>query len=255
MKTPPSVRHATIAALALWVVHIGCGTGGTSGNSLPATSGTGGSTNGNGGTSDSVGSGGVPGDNGGGGGGTIDAASVTGTGGAAGSGSPVGPLFEQFSPPGSTSNGATYSSNGVLISSSYYFYVKNTGGAGAATFTVSYQGYAETNNFTVEGGAQYVLASQLTWGNGSSTSCVLSADLPGLTLQRNFAGTDALASNFGKCTKVAGQSVSALIPLLSCTCSGGCPAFGACANNCGFTDEQCCGGCPSGKTCQSGYCL
>jgi hypothetical protein len=137
----------------------------------------------------------------------------------------------------------------------YYFYVKNTGGSSVATVTVSYQGYAETNNFTVEGGVQYVLASRFTGGNGSATSCALSAELPGLTLTRNFAGTNALASNFGKCTKVAGQSTSELIPLSSCTCSGGCSGVTVCANNCGFADEQCCGGCPAGKTCQSGFCL
>jgi hypothetical protein len=165
-------------------------------------------------------------------------------------------LFEQFPLVGvNTSDGATYSSNGVLTGSIYYFYVKNTGGSGVATVTVSYQGYAETNTFTVEGGAQYVLASRFTGGNGSATSCVLSAELPGLTLQRNFAGTNALASNYGKCTKVAGQSTSELIPLPSCTCSGGCSGATACTNNCGFADQQCCGGCPSGKTCQSGFCL
>ncbi len=254
MRIAPSARHATIAVLALCAAHAGCGASGASGNGLPSSSGTGSSTSGNGGTSGSagiVGSGGV------GDGGTVGAAGVTGSGGAAGTGAPVGSLFEQYSLLGAdTSDGATYSSNGVLASSTYYFYVENTGGSGAATVTVSYQGYTETNNFTVEGGTQYVLASRFAGGNGTTTSCVLSAELPGLTLERNFAETDALASNFGKCTKVAGNSTSELIPLSSCTCSGGCPAGKTtCANNCGFADAQCCGGCPAGKTCQSGHCL
>ncbi|HJX64155.1 MAG TPA: hypothetical protein VJ860_09410 [Polyangia bacterium] len=250
------MRHATITTLTLFAIHVGCGNGGTSGSGLPAASGTGGSTSGSGGTAGSgtVDSGGVPGNGGVGGGGTVGAAGVTDSGGAAGS--PVGPSFEQYSLLGvDTSDGATYSSNGVLTSSTYYFFVKNTGVSGVATVTVSYQGYVETNKFTVEGGAQYVLASQFTGGNGQIASCELSADLPGLTLTRNFAGTNALASNFGKCTKVAGQSMSELIPLSSCTCSGGCSGRTSCMNNCGFADEQCCGGCSAGKTCQSGFCL
>lgn len=65
----------------------------------------------------------------------------------------------------------------------------------------------------------------------------------------------AVVPGFGVALELLSQSTSELIPLSSCTCSGGCSGGKSCANNCGFADQQCCGGCPTGKACQSAFCL
>jgi hypothetical protein len=189
----------------------------------------------------------------------------TGSAGAGGSasGSPAGPSFAKYSAPGITSRGETYSNNGVLTSATYHFFVENTGGSGTATVNVSYQGYTETKQFTVEGGAQYVLSSLFPMTNAGEVArtrpCTLSVELPGLTVDQDMTeNTSPLPSSDSfTCAKVAGESTSDLIPLSSCTCSGGCPGYMAvqpCPNNCGLIDPLCCGGCPAGRTCAGGSC-
>jgi hypothetical protein len=205
---------------------------------------------------------------GGSGGGVVDtqgtSSTQAGTSGAAGSNSDsnADPLFEKYTLPYMSHTNATYSTNGVVTSVTFYFYVENNGGAGSATLTSSYQGYSETKQFTVESGVQYTLSSffPMTNSGASVSTCTLSIELPGLTITQNLGGTNALASDFGKCAKVGGQSTSDLIPLSSCTCSGGCSTTlpdGICWNNCGFPDQSqtCCGGClAAGKSCTNGVC-
>jgi len=214
-------------------------------------------TDGASGTGGLAGTGGATAETGGG----TAAGGAAGTGGLAGTGgttvvSSTGPSFEEYTVPYNTQNGDKYSANGTLISTTNYFYVKNTGGSGSATLTISYQGYTETKQFAVDSGVQYVLASLSSPWNGTArvSTCTQSITLPGLTIGRNLAATNAMAPDFGTCLKMSGPSTSDLIPLSSCTFSGGCPGQ-ACPNNCGFNDPGCCGGCPSGKSCSSGFCM
>ena len=229
---------ASFAGSLLALLMLAC-----SGTSNPAVSGsaTGGATDVGGSTNTDVASSG--------GSSAIDGSSATG--GIVGAGGTIatggttsdsnGPTFAQYNPPGDTYISVPRSANATAISTTYYYYIKNTGGSGVATVTVSYQGKVETKQFTVESGTQYVLASTFPFPSVGDTimvdNCAQSVVLPGLTINNNYAITSvassAYAKNLGKCSEIFGPSTSELIPLTSCALKGSC-INSISATNCGY---------------------
>jgi hypothetical protein len=182
-----------------------------------------------------------------------------GVGGATTTGVDAGPSFKEYTPQGLTFSVDNVSAaNGVIESSTYFSYVENAGSAGTATVTINNQGYTETLQVLVEAGTQYVLGTKLTMTNfgqnSTVTSCLLSSQLPGLTLSENLGSAPSSSSVGGTCAKVSGTSSSFLIPLSSCSCTGGFAVVTARFTNCGVADPNCCDACPSGKSCNNGMC-
>ena len=103
---------------------------------------------------------------------------------------------------------------------------------------------------------QYALATTFTMSSAATvSSCLLSAEFPGLTLNRNLASKTTINDPGGDCQKVNGPSTSLLIPLTSCSCDESFSLDGLIIyTNCGLRDPNCCDACTSGMTCSDGMC-
>jgi hypothetical protein len=168
------------------------------------------------------------------------------------------PSFAQYSVGGLHGQGVCVErASGPCGRVAFYSYVKNVGESGIANVTITYQGYTETKQFTVDSGVQYVLSSSFPVANTSTSSCTMSVKAPYYAVSQNLSNGNTVNPT---CALVLGPSISDLIPLSSCTCSGGCSGGSstwivACYDNCGLGSTTCCGGCiPAGVTCNPGYC-